>query len=305
MDEVCLILQPKAAIREDVQSAVASIRNAGIDLRVRMTWDAQDFGVVVREAITAGARRIIAGGGDGTVNALVNAIGSDAELCDSLTLGVLPLGTANDFARGIELPSTDLAECLNVACLGPSKRVDLGQMNDRYFLNVASLGFGAEITSTTPLPLKKALGGGAYTLMGLATALRFVPYSGTLFIPGQEPQTGDIILGAVANSCYAGGGFNVAPLASMSDGLLDLALIRHRPDIDISRALKELESPFDKDNQYLQYLQLPEFTLECPAALHCNLDGEPIQDTRMCFNLLRERIQLAVPDQTAPGTAPL
>ena len=108
-------------------------------------------------------------------------------------LGVFPLGTANDFARGLGLPFDDLNECLRIACTRDSRPIDIGKMNKRFFINVASAGFGAEITATTPVQLKKALGGGAYTLMGLMKALNMTPYTGRLLIPGREPISGSML----------------------------------------------------------------------------------------------------------------
>ena len=79
----------------------------------------------------------------------------DGKAKPDVTLGVMPLGTANDFARGCELPTEDLTECLRIACTREGREIDVGTLNGRPFINVASLGFGAEITATTPVQLKK------------------------------------------------------------------------------------------------------------------------------------------------------
>ncbi len=76
-----------------------------------------------------------------------------------------------------------------------------------------------------PVDLKKKLGGGAYTLMGLVKAMNLTPYTGRLLIPGQEPVVGNILFGAVGNNHFAGGGFDIAPSAKLDDGLLDLTAI--------------------------------------------------------------------------------
>jgi diacylglycerol kinase family enzyme len=133
-------------------------------------------------AVTA----LIAGGGDGTINAVADALIGKGREKPAVTLGVFPLGTANDFARGCELPADDLAECLRIACTREGRPIDVGVMNKRNFINVASMGFGAEITATTPVELKKRLGGGAYTLMGMVKAMNLTPYTGRLLIPGQD-----------------------------------------------------------------------------------------------------------------------
>ncbi len=220
-----LILHRKSANEPYVKDAVKAVRKAGIELRVLVPFNKAEKPRVVGEALDRGANRIIAGGGDGTINAVANALVEQTEPDQEVTLGVMPLGTANDFARGCGLPVDDLAECLRIACTRQGRPVDVGVMNKRHFVNVASMGFGAEITATTPVDLKKKLGGGAYTLMGLVKAMNLKPYTGRLLIPGEDPIEGNLLFGAVGNNHFAGGGFDVAPHAKMDDGLLDLTAI--------------------------------------------------------------------------------
>jgi len=295
MEEICLILHRKSANRPEVKEAVKAVRKSGVDLRVRIPWNKKDKPLVVREALDAGAERLIAGGGDGTINAVCKALVGKGKRPPETELGVLPLGTANDFARGCGLPVDDLAECLRIACTAPSFRVDVGRMNKHYFLNVASLGFGAEITATTPQPLKSVLGGGAYTLMGLAKALDFTPYAGRIIFPGEDPIEGKMLIGAVGNCRFAGGGFEVAPKASICDGLLDLAVLTDVSSSDLTTVLRELSDPLNGENRHLVYRQVPEFTLESDVELHCNLDGEPVLKRKMKFSVLPAHLKLVAP----------
>ena len=172
-EKTCLILHRKSANRPEVKLAIKAVIDSGSELRVRIPWNKKDKAVVVREACAAGAKRIIAGGGDGTINAVVNALVGNGKKPPRAALGLMPLGTANDFAHGCGLPCDDLAECLRIACTAAPRAIDVGKMNKRCFINVASLGFGAEVTAATPQELKRVLGGSAYSLMGLATAMRF------------------------------------------------------------------------------------------------------------------------------------
>lgn len=293
-DSICLILHRKSANRPEVKQAVRSVNDAGVDLRVRIPWNKKDKATVVHEALEAGAQRIIAGGGDGTINAVVHALVGNGKKKPPATLGILPLGTANDFARGCGLPWKDLAECLRIACTGSPRSVDVGRMNKRSFVNVASLGFGAEVTATTPQDLKRALGGGAYSLMGLATALRFQPYKGSLTVPGQAPIRGEMLVAAVGNNRYAGGGFDVAPQAALDDGLLDLAVITSDPQITPPAVLRELQDPTNAENRYVHYWQLPEFLIETDAPLHCNLDGQPVQKRKLRFSVLPAHLSVVM-----------
>jgi len=164
-----LILNGKKADRLDVRAAVANLRGAGHDLEVRVTWERGDAARMVAEAAVDGVPRVIAGGGDGSINEA--ATGLLALPADQRpALGILPLGTANDFATACGIPA-EPAAALQLALTGEPAGIDAGRCNDGIFVNVASGGFGAEITADTPVALKNFLGGGAYTLMGLLKAI--------------------------------------------------------------------------------------------------------------------------------------
>jgi lipid kinase YegS len=288
--KICLILHRKSSNEPKIKEAVKFVRSKGIDLRVRIPWNKKDKPRVVNEALEDGAKRIIAGGGDGTINAVANALVGKGKKKPRATMGVLPLGTANDFAHGCNLPVDDLKRCLDIACTSPPRKIDVGRANSRCFINVTSGGFGAEITATTPVDMKKKLGGGAYTIMGLIKAFNLEPYEGRLLVPGEEPLEGAWLLMAVGNNRLAGGGFEVAPQARLDDGLLDLAVVRHQPDLQLTRLAEELKTPDAPDNRYLYYRQLRKFTIESKRGVHFNLDGEPTQETRLKFSVLPKHL---------------
>ena len=288
-----LILHRKSANEPYVKDAVKAVRKEGVDFRVLVPFNKAEKARVVKEALERGAERIIAGGGDGTINAVADALIGKGKEKPAVTLGVFPLGTANDFARGCGLPSDDLTECLRIACTREGRAIDVGVMNKRNFVNVASLGFGAEITATTPVELKKKLGGGAYTLMGLVKVMNLTPYTGKLLIPGEDPIEGNLLFGAVGNNHFAGGGFDIAPSARLDDGLLDLTAIMQSPGFSLGELARELENPMNPDNRFVAYRQLPKFTIDSDQKLHCNLDGEPVCKKKLKFDILHRHLRVA------------
>jgi lipid kinase YegS len=290
--DICLVLHRKSANELPVKEAIQYVRSKGIKLRVRIPWNKKDKPRVVKEALADGAKRIIAGGGDGTINALVNALVGKGKKRPGATLGVLPLGTANDFARGCGLPVEDLKRCLEIACTARPKKTDVGRANSSSFINVTSGGFGSEITATTPVEMKKALGGGAYTIMGIIKAFKLKPYEGRLLVPGEKPVDGNMLFMAVGNNRFAGGGFEVAPKARLDDGLLDLAVVS-KGEGSLQRLKSELETPENPDNQFVHYWQLPEFTIETDQDVHFNLDGEPTKQRKLKFSVLRRHLGVA------------
>ncbi len=288
--EICLVLHRKSANEPAIKEAVKHVRGKGINLRVRIPWNKKDKPRAVTEALADGAKRIIAGGGDGTINAVVNALVGKGKKPPRASMGILPLGTANDFARGCDLPVDDLKRCLEIACTSRPRKIDVGRVNSRCFINVTSGGFGAEITATTPVEMKKKLGGGAYTIMGLIKAFNLEPYEGRLLVPGEEPQEGAMLLMVVGNNRLAGGGFEVAPKARLDDGLLDLVMVRHQPKMQLTRLAAELKTIDSPDNRYLYYRQLAEFTIESKRDVHFNLDGEPTRKNRLKFSVLPKHL---------------
>jgi YegS/Rv2252/BmrU family lipid kinase len=169
-----LILNGKSAGNDMVRAAVGEIRRLGHTLEVRVTWETGDAARYAVDAAGVGIDVVIAGGGDGTINEVVcGMLRADAT---TPAVAVLPLGTANDFANGCGIPTDDPLAALKLAATGQIHPIDVGQANDRYFINVASGGFGAEVTANTPPELKRALGGTAYSLMGVITAAKMTAH---------------------------------------------------------------------------------------------------------------------------------
>jgi diacylglycerol kinase family enzyme len=102
-----------------------------------------------------------------------------------------------------------------------------------------------------------------------------------------------MLFAAVANNHYAGGGFDVAPLSKIDDGLLDLVAIRSDRGLQLANISKELEDPMNPDNVHVDYRQLSEFTIESEEKLHCNLDGEPLHKKKLRFSVLPRHLRVA------------
>ena len=295
--KTCLVLHKKSCTRPEVKAAIKHVRQSGMDVDVYIPWSRKHLRRFVRKAIKDGAQRIVAGGGDGTLNAVVNAMISGDEHPNA-SLGIVPLGTANDFAKGAGLDAKDLLSVLELACTGSPTKIDVGRMNDQYFINVASAGFGAEVTATTPQDMKKLLGGVAYSIMGFVKAFQLEPYEGRLILPDGVVKEGSMLIMAVGNSRFAGGGYEVAPQASMTDGLLDVAVVSGLLS-DISRIVGELSDPMNPRNEHLIYRQLSAFTIETRKPLHVNLDGEPVKGTHFEFRCCPEALSV-VRGETLP-----
>ena len=299
---LCLILHKKSCNRPEVKAAVKHVRSEGIELEVMIPWRGKDLRRFVRNALKNRVNRIVAGGGDGTLNDVLNAM-LRCEKAPQASIGILPLGTANDFARGNGIDAKNLAAALRLACTGTPTPIDVGRMNGRYFINVASGGFGAEVTATTPKELKRKLGGGAYALMGLVKAANLQPAQARVLLPDGEVVAGEILVMAVGNSRFAGGGFEVAPKADLTDGLLDLVALGNPSLAKLGQLIDELADPSGEGHQTFFYRQLDRFVLETDRPFHINLDGEPFVDKRFEFDVLNSGVQVVLGDSRATQSA--
>jgi lipid kinase YegS len=286
-----LIVNGKSASRSDLRSAITNLRDEGIALDVRSTFEAGDVHRLIAEAIREGVRRLLIGGGDGSVNEAFDAL-LNHDRSERPELGIVPLGSANDFATACMIPQ-DLCEALSLACHGKTTAVDAIRANDRTVANIATAGFGAKITAETPPELKNFLGGGAYTLMGLVKALGFKPYSGRI-ISGEMEIEGNAIIGAVCNGRQAGGGQQLAPNASLTDGLMDIILVLDFPATEVNKVIKEVLDP-DLNGTYVKRFQTSEIKIQTGESTPCNLDGEPYQADNIIFSIVEKAIDVVLP----------
>jgi len=289
-----LILHGKAAKRHDVRQAVHGARDAGFPIDVRVTWEPGHAASFAEEGTRAGYGVVFAGGGDGTVNEVVaGMIRGAADASASPSLGVLPLGTANDLARACEIP-LDPDAALRLALARPSTMVDVGQANGRPFINVATGGFGTQVTVATPPELKRVLGSAAYFLTGLTHFTSLKPEHGRFSGPGFAWE-GTFLVLAVGNGRQAGGGRKLCPEAMLDDGLLDVRLLPLLPKEDVPDALRALLHDGLAGIRVVG-ARVPWLELETEERLQVNLNGEPLQGTRFRFEALPRRIPMRTPE---------
>src|SRR5947208_6773190 len=284
-----LILNGKAAGNDALQTAIARQRAIGHTIEVRVTLEKGDARRFVAEA--GEVDLLIAAGGDGTLNEVVHGLMDLSEVARPV-LGVVPLGTANDFATSCGIPS-DPEQALSLCLEGKEVAVDVGKANEHWFLNAASIGFGAEITATTPPELKHLLGPVAYAVMGAILAMNVHHYRGRLTVPDRE-ITGSGPVAIVGNGRQAGGGLQVTPRARVDDGLLDVLAVRDIPARALLTAARELQE-LSPDGEYINYWQTPWAEVHTEEAIPVNLDGESMQFSSVRYEAVPSAIRLIVP----------
>lgn len=291
---VRVVLNGKSSGNANVRAAVMAVRKLGHRVDVRVTWEFGDAARYAKEAAVDGADVVVAAGGDGSINEVVSGL-MTLDHPRSVKLGIIPLGTANDFATGCGIPIGDPLAALRLAADGEATAIDIGQVNEQYFVNVASGGFGAEVTATTPPELKKALGGAAYALHGIATAATMTPRHCTLTLPNGQSHEGNVFILEVGNGRQCGGGQRVTPHALLDDGLLDLMVVHDVNLITFGDLVNQWVTLGDERNQNISYLQLESFKIECDEPLQINLDGEPVCERVYEFRAVPKAIRLILP----------
>ncbi len=292
-----LILHGKQASNQAVRDAVMAWRDQGHELAVRVTWEGGDAERYVEEALSNGFTTIIAGGGDGSVRDITQALMESGQ--QALELAIIPLGTANDFATAAEIP-LEPADCLALLANTPTP-CDVIQVNDHYFLNMATGGFGTEVTTQTSEDLKKMLGGAAYLLTGLTRFSEIESAQGHFKGEGFEWE-GEFLALGLGNGRQAGGGQRLCPDALVNNGLFDVAILP--ADMDLLAGVKELfdsEARQDPNQEGLFVrTRLSEMRIETPTPMNLNLDGEPIQSNTFQIRAIQNALRLYL-----PGNCPL
>src|SRR5213082_2436133 len=284
-----LILNGKAAGNDALKTAVARQRAIGHTIEVRVTSEKGDARRFVAE--TGEVNLVIAAGGDGTLNEVVHGL-MQLPMVARPVLGVVPLGTANDFATGCGIPH-DPEKALALCMEGEAVPIDVGKANEHWFLNVASVGFGAEVTATTSPELKRLLGPAAYTVMGTILAMNVHQYHGRLILPDRK-IIGSGPVAIVGNGRQTGGGFQVAPHARIDDGLLDVLVVRHIPASALLTAARELQQ-LSPEGEYISYWQTPWAEVHSEETIPVNLYGEPVRFSSVRYEAVPKAIHLIVP----------
>jgi diacylglycerol kinase (ATP) len=233
---------------------------------------------------------VIVGGGDGTLNAAVDAL-----IETQLPLGILPLGTANDLARTLKIPNS-LKEACNIIAQGNLHRIDLGWVNGKHFFNVASVGLSVKITERLTKEVKRRWGIFAYAATALQVIWSARPFSAEIAIDSESVQVKTVQI-AVGNGRYYGGGMAVADDAAIDDQRLDLYSLEIKHWWEIVLLLPWMRQGRHIHWETVRSLQGQEIHLYTRKPRPINTDGEITTYTPAHFRVIPKAIAVLVPTQ--------
>lgn len=295
----CLIINGKSAGDEDLRDAVGRMRAGGTVVDVRVTWERGDAIRYVEEGLARQVSHFIAAGGDGTLSEVATALAQRGPAAGpGPSLGVVALGTANDFASAAHLPLEPL-QALQLVADTAAVPVDLlriqGSASTHWCANLASGGFGTKVTVETDEGMKRMLGGLAYLITGIARLGRIEPLSARLTGPGFQWQ-GEFIALGVGNGRQAGGGQALCPDALVDDGLLDVTVV---PELEGEVAATVATLVASGKSAALERVavraRLPWLEIESPQPILLNLDGEPLESSRFRIDCVAGAIRMHLP----------
>lgn len=275
---IVFIVHGARAGRADLRHLVDWVRGRGHLVEVHPTWEEGDGIRLAADAADRGADVVVAVGGDGTLNEVVNGLdGRDA------ALGVVPLGTANDFAKQIGLPR-DADHAMDVVLQRPPLRMDTAALNGRRFVNVSSGGIGAETTAETPADAKASLGPLAYAITGLRKLAGLAPYRAR-FTADELALDAEFLVFAVGNARTTGAGTLLAPHASVTDGYLDVTIVEAMPRREFAQMMLKLKRGEHVATPGVHYARVRTLLVESETPISVNVDGENLQLTRLEYHV--------------------
>ncbi|MHB1314945.1 MAG: diacylglycerol/lipid kinase family protein [Christensenellales bacterium] len=231
---------------------------------------------------------IVCVGGDGTVREVAQTI-----VGSNRTLGIIPAGTGNDFALALGI-AKEPEQALEQILRGNEKKVDLFYLNGHSFINVAGVGFDADVLRLSFKMRKVFSGFWSYYMAIFATILTFRFQKLKMVLPDRTIER-DILLVAIGNGRFFGGGMLVCPKADPSDGLADVCIIRKIPRLKILFVLPKFLKGTHVSLPFVEYFQCKEFTLSSKIAKNFNMDGEltPYEDS--AFSIQPGSLRVLVP----------
>lgn len=295
-EQILVILNPAA--RGERASAlrdkIAALSSRAV---VNLTASPGDAKTIAEDAVGKGFKKIVAAGGDGTINEVVNGLaGADVQL------GILPVGTMNVFAAELGLPQ-NLEKAWTVIEGGRTRQVDLAKANDMYFVQLAGVGLDAEVVRRTTPDSKKALGPMSYLLTLVQVAARRPPELRIEPVDG-PPRTGSFVL--AGNGRFYGGPFVLFKNARLDDGLLDVLVFQNQSHWDIIRYFQAIVFGNHSELPDVEYFQTRGLRLMSREYVPVEIDGELTGALPCEIGFSRKKLNVLVPPETldnSPSTS--
>ncbi|MFC5651405.1 diacylglycerol kinase [Paenibacillus solisilvae] len=295
-----LIYNPTSG-REEIKRRLPDILQrlemGGIETSCHATTSEGDATIAAAEAADRGFDIIIAAGGDGTLYEVINGL---AEKDFRPQVGILPLGTTNDFARALGIPK-HWEYAVDLITQQYTKPIDLGRANQRYFINIAGGGSLTELTYEVPSKLKTMIGQLAYYMKGLEKMTRLRPTELRLKAKEIGEMHEEIMMFLICNSNSVGGFEKLAPEANLEDGLFDVIVLKKCNLGEFIRIVSLALRGEHFNDPHIVHFQTNELIVTTPDYVQLNLDGEYGGTLPCTFTMLPSHLNIFV-DEAGTST---
>lgn len=277
-----IILNPTAGRGRALESQriiTDKLNAAGVEFDLETTLGPSQVVEQTQQAVSKSYDLIIAAGGDGTLNQVVNGM-----VGTGVPLGVLPCGTGNDFATMIGMPS-QIDKCLDQIIAGGVSYVDLGKINERYFISSVGAGFDGQVAYTVNHGFPHLRGHIVYVLGIFKTIFSYPGHQINLTVDGKT-ENFKALLVAVNNSKTYGGGFMITPDAVLDDGYFSICTSQMMNPLEICLNLPKLSKGVHGRLKKIRLFEGKSITIESATPLYCQIDGEIEELSNLRFEIL-------------------
>jgi diacylglycerol kinase (ATP) len=290
--KACVILNPTAGSVKDLGTVMGQLRRLP-GAKIETTSRRGDALRFARKLVRNGCHYIIAAGGDGTLNEVINGVATHAR---EIHVGLVPLGTGNDFARALNLPFT-IEENIDILLSPHSRAIDLVRVKSdrvRYFVNVSAGGFSGLVDEKLTPEMKRTWGPLAYVRSAAAAFPELHGYRTTIVFDDKERLSADVYNVIVANGRFVAGGLPVAPEADPSDGLLDIILISKSSKPEIVLLATQMLLGKHISNKAVVCRRAAKVSIRSRPGMWFNVDGELIGNEPSVFKVMPRAVQFVV-----------
>lgn len=294
--KTCIICNPGAGSVDDADELVEKLKQLD-SATVRLTRDPGEATAMARAAAEDGCEFVVAAGGDGTLNEVINGV---AGHLSQLRVGLVPLGTGNDFARVLKLPDS-VDACLEILRRGYVRPVDLVRVTSdqvRYFVNVSAGGFSGMVDEKLTPEIKKSWGPLAYLRCAAEAFPELRAYRTEIMLDDSTPLSLDLYNAVIANGQFVGGGVAIAPEASIDDGLLDIVLVPQGPATSIAVMAAQILVGAHLGSDAIVFRRAAKISVHSTPGMWFNVDGETVGNDPAIFEVLPRALQFVVGEVT-------
>ena len=286
MNNIVVILNP-AARSERAERRRARVEELATGSLVYATSRSGEAEMFARRAVDEGYQKIVAAGGDGTINEVVNGLAGSAA-----TLGLLPIGTMNVFATELGLPANDLDRCWDIIQGENTRLVDLPSANEKYFVKLSGVGLDAQVVKETSGKLRRNFGPVSYLIAAAQIAARQPP---RLFIESENASINEGSFVLVGNGRLYGGPFPFFKHAVIDDGLFDVVVFKRLGYLEIIKYLQNVVFSSEIRAPEVEYFQTRRLRVESEETVPVEVDGELVGNCPVEFSVRERSLRVLVP----------